>query len=126
MGLILFVLPALERQKVVPDMAAWVAAQAQPGDRIASFRLNRWTPDYRFYVGRHMTFLESAEEADAFFKDPRPFYCLMRKSAYDEFVAQGMPLRIVHEREGMGATSGRALWRTYTPLVHFVVVSGAR
>jgi len=125
-GLILYVLPALERQKVVPDMAAWVAARAQPADRIASFRLNRWTPDYRFYVGRHTTFLEGAEEADAFFKDPRPFYCLMRRSAYDEFVAQGMPLRIVYEREGMGATSGRALWRTYTPLVRFVVVSGSR
>jgi len=125
-GLILFVLPALEERKVVPDMAAWVAARAQPGDRVASFRLNRWTPAYRFYVGRHTTFLEGSEEADAFFKDPRPFYCLMRRSAYDEFVAQGMPLRILYEREGMGATSGRALWRTYTPLVRFVVVSGAR
>ncbi len=33
---------------------------------------------------------------------------------------------MLYEREGMGATSGRALWRTYTPLVRFVVVSGAR
>ena len=122
-GLILYVLPALERQKVIPEMAAWVAARAQAADRVASFRLNRWTPDYRFYVGRHATFLESAEEAEAFFKDPRPFYCLMRRSAYDEFVAKGMPLRILYEREGMGATSGRALWRTSTPLVRFVVVS---
>ena len=125
-GLILFVLPALENRKVVPEMARWVAQQARPEDRVASFRLNRWTPTYRFYVGRHTTFLEGAEEADAFFKEPRPFYCLMRRSAYDEFVAQGMPLRIVYEREGMGATSGRALWRTYTPLVRFVVVSGPR
>jgi 4-amino-4-deoxy-L-arabinose transferase-like glycosyltransferase len=125
-GLILFVLPALEERKVVPDMAAWVAARAQPEDRVASFRLNRWTPAYRFYIGRHTTFLEGAQEADAFFKDPRPFYCLMRRNAYDEFVAQGMPLRILYEREGMGATSGRALWRTYTPLVRFVVVSGTR
>ena len=50
----------------------------------------------------------------------------MRRSAYDEFVAQGMPLRILYEREGMGATSGRALWRTHTPLVRFVVVSGGQ
>ena len=125
-GLILYVLPALERQKVIPEMAAWVAARAQAADRVASFRLNRWTPDYRFYVGRHATFLESAEEAEAFFKDPRPFYCLMRRSAYDEFVAKGMPLRILYEREGMGATSGRALWRTSTPLARFVVVSSGR
>jgi 4-amino-4-deoxy-L-arabinose transferase-like glycosyltransferase len=125
-GLILYVLPALEQRKVVPGMAAWVAERAEPGDRIASFRLNRWTPTYRFYVGRHTTFLEGVDEAEAFFKDPRQFYCLMRKSAYDEFVARGVPLRILYEREGMGATSGRALWRTYTPLVRFVVVSRAR
>jgi len=125
-GLILYVLPALEQRKVVPDMAAWIAGRAQPDDRVASFRLNRWTPTYRFYVGRHTTFLEGIEEADAFFKDPQPFYCLMRRSAYDELVARGVPLRIVYEREGMGATSGRALWRTYTPLVRFVVVAGPR
>ena len=70
--------------------------------------------------------LEGAEEAEAFFKDPRPFYCLMRRSAYDEFVAKGIPLRILYEREGMGATSGRALWRTNAPLVRFVVVSRGR
>jgi hypothetical protein len=50
----------------------------------------------------------------------------MRRNAFDEFVARGIPLRVLYEREGMGATSGRALWRTYTPLVRFVVVSGAR
>jgi 4-amino-4-deoxy-L-arabinose transferase-like glycosyltransferase len=125
-GLIAFVLPALEQRKVVPEMAQWVAKRAEPGDRVASFRLNRWTPTYRFYVGRHTTFLEGAEEAEAFFKEPSRFYCLMRRSAYDEFVAQGVPLQILYEREGMGATSGRALWRTYTPLVRFVVVSGSR
>jgi 4-amino-4-deoxy-L-arabinose transferase-like glycosyltransferase len=125
-GLIEFVLPALEQRKVVPEMARWVAQRAEPGDRVASFRLNRWTPTYRFYVGRHTTFLEGAAEAEAFFKEPRRFYCLMRRSAYDEFVAQGVPLQILYEREGMGATSGRALWRTHTPLVRFVVVSGSR
>jgi hypothetical protein len=50
----------------------------------------------------------------------------MRRSAFDEFVARGIPLRVLYEREGMGATSGRALWRTYTPLIRFVVVSGVR
>jgi 4-amino-4-deoxy-L-arabinose transferase-like glycosyltransferase len=126
MGLILYVLPALEKQKIVPDVAQWVATRAQPTDRIASFRLNRWIPAYRFYVGRHTTFLEGAAEAEAFFRDPQPFYCVMRRSAYDEFVAPGIPLTIRYEREGMSATSGRALWRTYTPLTRFVVVSAAR
>ena len=125
-GLILFVLPALEERKVIPDVAQWVAARAQPADRVASFRLNRWNPAYRFYVGRHTAFLEDAAEAAAFLRAPLPFYCVMVRSAYDEFVAQGIPLTIVYEREGMWATSGRALWRTRAPLARFVVVSRAR
>jgi 4-amino-4-deoxy-L-arabinose transferase-like glycosyltransferase len=122
-GLIVYVLPALEQRKVVPDIAHWVASHTEPADRIASYRLNRWLPAYRFYVGRHTTFLEEPAEADAFFKSPEPFYCVMRRNTYDEFVARGMPLRVVYEREGMSATSGRALWRTYTPMVRFVVVT---
>lgn len=125
-GLILFVLPALEQRKVVPDVAHWVATRAQPADRIASFRLNRWNPAYRFYVGRHTAFLEDTAEAEAFFRAPRPFYAVMRRGDYDELVAEGVPLTIVYEREGMWATSGRGLWRTNTPLARFVVVSAAR
>ena len=69
---------------------------------------------------------EDTAEAEAYFRAPRPFYCIMRRSAYDEFVAQGIPLTVVYEREGMTATSGRALWRSYTPMTRFVVVSGGR
>ncbi len=50
----------------------------------------------------------------------------MRRSAYDEFVAQGARLQIVYEREGMSATSGRVLWTSYTPMTRFVVVAPAR
>jgi hypothetical protein len=125
-GLIAFVLPALEHRKVVPDLAHWVAARARTADRVASFRLNRWNPAYRFYVGRHITFLEDPAEARAFFNAPQPFYCVMRRNAYDEFVAQGAPIKVVYEREGVAATSGRALWRSRTPLVRFVVVTEAR
>jgi len=34
-GIVFWVLPALESRKVVPDLARWVAAHAEPGDRIA-------------------------------------------------------------------------------------------
>ena len=71
-GLILFVLPALEQRKVVPDVAQWVAEAGAAG------RSRRQLPAepldarrIRFYVGRHTTFLEDAEEADAFFSDRR-------------------------------------------------------
>jgi 4-amino-4-deoxy-L-arabinose transferase-like glycosyltransferase len=125
-GLILFVIPALEQRKVVPDVARYVAAHAEPSDRIASFRLNRWTPALRFYVDRPMAFLEDATEAETFFRQPQPFYAVMRRAAFDEFVAKGLPLAIAYERDGMWATSGRALWRRRETPAQFVVVTRLR
>jgi len=125
-GLILWVMPAIEQRKVVPDLARWVAARAGPTDSVASYRLNRWNTAYRFYVGRHVWMIDGVEEARALFAGTRPFYCTMLGPAYEEFVAQGVPLRVVYEQDGMWATSGRALWRRRIPPTRFVVVAGAR
>jgi hypothetical protein len=122
-GVVLWVLPALEQQKVVPDVARWVMARATSGDRIATYRLNRWNNAFRFYVSRHVAMIDAPEEATSLFNGGEPFYCTMIGSAYDELVAQGAPLRIVYEREGLWATSGRALWRRRAPLTRFVVVT---
>ena len=125
-GIIAFVLPALEQRKVVPQMAEWVAAHARPTDRMCSFRMNRWAPAYRFYVGRHVQMFEEPAEAEAFFKRAEPFYCVMRHNAYEELVARGATLHVVLEREGMAVTSGRALFRAPQPPARYVVVTGAR
>jgi 4-amino-4-deoxy-L-arabinose transferase-like glycosyltransferase len=125
-GIVAFVIPAVEQRKVIHEVAGFVAARAHRDDRVAAFRLNRWTPAYRFYVGRHATLLEDAAEAEAFFRAPQPFYCVMRREAYDEFVAQGAPLTMLYEREGMSSTSGRVLWRARTPTIRFVVAGRAR
>jgi hypothetical protein len=73
-----------------------------------------------------MTHLEDAGEAETFLRGPQPFYCVMRRSAFDEFVARGLPLTIVYERAGMWATSGRALWRRKETPARFVVVTRQR
>ena len=125
-GLILFALPALEHRKVVPDLARFVASHASATDRIASYRLNRWNPVFRFYVDRHVVPLENPAEAGVFFDSATPFYCVMHRSAYDEFVAQGKALSILYERDGVYATSGRALWRRRLNPAQFVVVAPAR
>ena len=72
-----------------------------------------------------MTFLDGAAESRVFFDAPGPFYCLMRKPAFDGFVAQGVPLRIAYEREGLSVTSGRVLWRRHLPETHFVLATRA-
>jgi hypothetical protein len=93
---------------------------------MCSFRMNRWTPAYRFYVGRHVHMFEEPAEAAAFFTRAEPFYCVMRHNAYEEFVAQGAKLQVVLEREGMAVTSGRALFRAPQPPARYVVVTQAQ
>jgi len=125
-GLIIWVLPSLERRKVVPDIARWVVAHTGASDRVASYGLNRWSAAFRFYVDRHTAMLDGPDEARAFFERAEPFYCVMLEPAYDEFVAQGLPLRVAYVREGMWATSGRVLWRRKIPPTRFVIVTTAR
>ncbi len=123
-GIVLFVMPALDQRKVIPDVAGYVAAHAQAPDlRVASFRLNRWTPALRFYVNRPMTHLDDATEAEAFLRAEPSFLCVMRRAAFDEFVAHGVPLAIAYQRDGMWVTSGRALWRRRETPAQFVVAT---
>jgi hypothetical protein len=68
--------------------------------------------------------LESEQDVRALARGADPFYCVMLEPAYDDFVAHGVPLVRVYAREGMWATSGRALWRAAPPPTRFVVVTG--
>jgi 4-amino-4-deoxy-L-arabinose transferase-like glycosyltransferase len=122
-GVIVWVLPTLEDRKVVPDVAQWVSRHSAPETRVAMFRLNRWSTAFRFYVDRHTQYLDDVNETSAFLAKPDPFYCVMLRPAFNEFVARGLPVEIVYERDGMWATSGRVLWRRRIPPTRFVVVS---
>ncbi|MCC7417264.1 MAG: glycosyltransferase family 39 protein [Acidobacteria bacterium] len=121
-GVVGFAMPALEARKVVPDVARWVAARAET-ERIAAYGLNRWAPAFRFYVSRPTTFLDDPLEAAAFVRAREPFYCVMTREGLAELETAGLALRVVYEREGLWATSGRALWRRQLPPAHFVVVT---
>ncbi len=120
-GAVGWVIPRLEEGKVVPDVARWVAAQAAPADRIATFRLNRWNTAYRFYVKRQVTVVESDEEARQFFSNPKPYFIVMTGPLYDALRAAGVPMKIAYEREGRWVTSGRALWRRSGDRTRFIV-----
>jgi 4-amino-4-deoxy-L-arabinose transferase-like glycosyltransferase len=122
-GILLWVMPALEQRKVVPDVAQWVSTHTPPDARVGLYRLNRWSNTFRFYVDRHAPHLESVQEARAFFNEPEPFYCVMTGQLFDEFTAQGVPLQAVYEREGMWVTSGRVLWKRRVPPTRFVIAS---
>ena len=121
-GALVWVIPQIEREKVIPDVARWVAAQP-PVERVATFRLNRWNPAYRFYVDRHVEMLESDEDARRFFSDASPYYCVMTEPLFDALRRAGVPLKVVYRRNGLWATSGRMLWRQREQLTTFVVVA---
>ena len=53
----------------------------------------------------------------------KPFLCVMLGQGYDELIARGVPLTEMYAREGMWATSGRALWRQAVAPTRFLVVT---
>ena len=122
-AVITWVLPALDQRKVIPDIARWVANRAGPDVRVGTYRLNRWSNAFRFYVDHHTSHMDGVDEARTFFADPSPAYGVMTKPYLDELLAQGIPLQIEYEREGMWVTSGRALWRRRETPTRFLVVS---
>jgi len=125
-GVLVWIAPALERQKVVPELARWVAKHADSEERVAAYTMNRWEPALRFYAGRHIDVLQGPDGARRFFELPEPFVCVMKRSDYKEFVASGIPLRIVHARHGLSVTSAKALWRDRPESTQYVVVTHAR
>jgi hypothetical protein len=120
-----WVVPAFEERKVVPDIARWVATHADQGDRVGTYILNRWNAAFRFYSGRHTTVLQGPDTAPFFFDAPEPFFCVMLEPAYEAFIARGIPLQVLYSKDGIWATSGRALWRQKDRSARFVVVARA-
>jgi len=124
-GILVWIIPHIEREKVIPSIARWVGGHATANDRIASFRLNRWNPAYRFYVNRHVLMVESDEEARQFFLESSPYYCVMTAHTSEALRRAGVPLKIVYRGEGLWVTSGNRLWRERDALTTFVVTTHA-
>ena len=118
--IILVGFPAFERAKPVKAIAQYVAATAQPSDRIASYRLNRWTNSWRFYVERPSLFLDDPADLRQFLREPGRAYCAMFEADYLRLAEEDLSLRIVYRREGLLVTTGRGLrqsrhrsWRAF-------------
>jgi 4-amino-4-deoxy-L-arabinose transferase-like glycosyltransferase len=122
-GAVFVVMPAIEREKVVPDVAEWVRSRATPAHQIATMRLNRWNPAYRYYVERHTRMLETDQEIRELLSSDAPFYCVMMKRDLDDLATRGIRLEVVYRREGLRVTSGRALWRSNRDTAEFVVTT---
>jgi 4-amino-4-deoxy-L-arabinose transferase-like glycosyltransferase len=103
--------PAFERAKPVRELASWVTTHSSPSDRVASFRLSRWSSSWRFYIDRPSPVLETPDQVRQFFDTPGNAYCLMLEQDYWQLREAGLPLRVIHQRDGLFTTTGRALRR---------------
>jgi 4-amino-4-deoxy-L-arabinose transferase-like glycosyltransferase len=122
-AVIVWVLPALEQKKVIPDVARFVRDRAGPNVRVGTYRLNRWSNAFRFYVDYPTAHMDAVDEVRDFFAGPEPAYAVMTRQFLYELAGEGVALQVEYEREGMWVTSGRALWRRREPPTKFVVVS---
>ncbi len=125
-GLIVFVLPKLESGKVVPDLARWLQPRLQGDEGVATFRLNRWNPAFRFYVDRPVTMVVTDDELRTFVAASAPRYVVATKDGYEQMRQAGAALSIVYSRDGVWATSGRLLWRERGAPTTFVVAERVR
>lgn len=117
-----FVLPVIEKQKVVADVTRWATTTADLSTPLCGYRLNRWNNSLLFYAGRLVSLFDSPEQfRDAAAKE-QALLCLTTKEGVDELTRAGLRVSVLHEREGLWATSGRALWRTGPQLTTFVVI----
>jgi hypothetical protein len=116
------VIPRLEEQKVVADMARWMADRATPETHICSYRLNRWNNSLLFYVNRRVDITDVAEAVGALAGSENSYLCLMTASARDELMAKGLNLPVLYTSVGLWATSGRSLQRARPAPTTFVVV----
>jgi len=62
-------------------------------------------------------------DARTWLAEPGQVYCATTAEAYRDLVPLGLPLRVVHSREGMWVTSGQALWQRKAPSTEFVVLT---
>jgi 4-amino-4-deoxy-L-arabinose transferase-like glycosyltransferase len=115
------VLPVIEKQKVVADVARWTTTTVGTSAPLCGYRLNRWSNSMLFYSARFVSLFDSPDQFRSA-ANGRTLVCLTTKEGLDELTRAGLELNVLHERQGLWATSGRALWRTGPQLTTFVVV----
>jgi 4-amino-4-deoxy-L-arabinose transferase-like glycosyltransferase len=126
-GLLEGVLPGLEREKPVRELAQWMATHAGPNDVVAAYHMNRWTSGWRFYVNRPALLLEHHDHLIAAMNGTTRVYCAMREDGFEQLRSRGLRLRIAFERRGLSSTTRRGRFLRLEPhFQRFLVVTNER
>lgn len=117
-----WVMPSLEQQKVVDDVARAVPLAGAPAPRLCAYRLNRWTNSFLFYASRRAALLDEPDAFARFVNEDGPFYCVVPESRIGELDSAQARFRVTRRAEGLWATSGRALWKQRGAPAAFLVL----
>lgn len=90
------VIPALEKFRQVPQLAAMINERARPDDYVAYFATA--LPSLCYYTRRPILELFYDGEIHNFFQRRQTIYCLMRKDKLTVLEQAGIPYRVLAER----------------------------
>jgi 4-amino-4-deoxy-L-arabinose transferase-like glycosyltransferase len=90
------VIPALEKYRPVPELAAMINERIRPGEQAGYFATA--LPSLCFYTRRPILELFSNDVLAHFFRSPETFYCLMRKEHLAVLDRAGVSYQVLAER----------------------------
>jgi hypothetical protein len=101
------VVPALERHKVSPALAA--AVRANSADSVPVYWYSYEEPSFIFYVGRHVEKVHTEKAIAAWANEAGPAVLLLPRATLDKLVQAGsMPeLAVVGEKAGFNYSNGK-------------------
>jgi 4-amino-4-deoxy-L-arabinose transferase-like glycosyltransferase len=117
-----WVVPSLEQQKVVAELARAVPTVGGRAPRLCTYQLNRWTNSFLFYTKQRAAVLDEPDAFARFVNEDGPFFCVVPESSIGELDSVQARFRVTRRAEGLWATSGRALWKKRGAPTAFLVV----
>jgi len=103
--------PAMERMRPTARVAAQLRFAVTGDAAVGLYRLERWRGSLRYYLNRPIQRLETAEEARAFFSQPRTVYAIMLRRDYLALRDQKVPVHPMIAHRAVVGTTGRGLRR---------------
>ncbi len=110
-GVVAVGMPVLEKTRPTAELSGDLRARLGEGDRVGLYRVDKWRFSLRYYIGRPLTRLESADHVRAFFNQPGHAYVLMLMEDFERLRGEGLALECVSERPAVVGTTGRGLRR---------------
>ncbi len=101
--------PAMEQMRPTARVAEQLRYETAGDAPIALYRLERWRGSLRYYLKRPIQRLETAEEARAFFSQPRTVYAIMLRRDYLALREQQVPVHPMIAHRAVVGTTGHGL-----------------